>query len=376
MSSRTRHLIFLAHLWLCAPFVVYWFASPKTKWAVPAARFAPLQTFVIAVCLYVIARTVLAYRPPSWLKWEYVFPPIDVAIVSLLIYLGDGDPISNTSLLYFFAVAEAAGTLSLLWSVSVGGMVIAGAAMASGGFRSDDWFNTAFQYSLILVMASLLASLARASSKWREQQSVARDRSRIAMEMHDGVQAHLITIASQMELAERIARKNPARAEELASESKETARLAADELRFLVQRLRAPTLSGGFLPALKQFAHNLCTRTGMALEFISECEPYELEESVENALFRIAQESLTNVVRHAKSYEVRVEIEFGVDGVGMAIRDNGVGFDSNISGSGLEGMTARAKQLGGRFALASEPGKGTTIDVWLPRVPSGDEQNG
>lgn len=373
-SAKTRHLIFLAHIWICTPFLIYWLSTPSARWLIPPENFDNLRVFITVVCLYVGVRSILAFKDPPWLKWQFIFPPIDVAVISTLIWLGDRDPISKTALLYFFPVAEAAGSLSVAWSAAVGGMVLLGAGLATHGFRTDDPFNTAFQYFFILLMASLLAALARTSARAREQLGVAKDRTRIAMEMHDGVQGHLITIASQLELAQRMAQADPTKAEKLAEESKDTARLAADELRFLVQRMRAPSLSSGFLPALKQFAHNQAERNGLALEFLVDGQAYDLPADTENALFRIAQESLTNILRHSEANSVRIEVDFQPKAIRLAVRDDGRGFDSTLyetdeqgTNAGLEGMSARARDLGGSFVIASKPGGGTSVEVVLPR---------
>ena len=84
--------------------------------------------------------------------------------------------------------------------------------------------------------------------------------------MHDGVQGHLITIASQLELIGRLAETDGKRTSEIATQGREGARQAADELRFLVQRLRAPALDNGFVPALRQFTHNICDRNQLEVD--------------------------------------------------------------------------------------------------------------
>ncbi|HZH97621.1 MAG TPA: histidine kinase, partial [Fimbriimonadaceae bacterium] len=325
--SRVRHLIFMAHMGLCAPFLFVWLYNPAVRNKIPDEAFERLYGFIVLVMIYLAVRTVLAFKDPKWLNWELVFPPIDVAIISGLIYLGDREPMSNVSLLYLIPVAEAAGTLSVAWAAGVGAMVFAGAAAASQGFLTKDPFSTVFRYFLLGIIGSLLASLAQAQAWLREQLGVARDRNRIAMEMHDGVQGHLVTIASQLELAQHLAERDPTRTAEIAGESREAARLAADELRFLVQRLRSPELREGFLPALKQFAHNQATRSGIGLDFQVQGEPFDLDAERENAVFRIAQEALNNVVRHARATAVNVSIEFHAQRLTLQIEDNGMGFE-------------------------------------------------
>lgn len=363
----------MAHLWLCAPFLIVWFSEPGVRTSLPYGSFSKLQVFVSIVCVYLLARTYLAFKDPPWLRWDYWFPPIDVLIVSSLIRLGDQEPLSNVSLLYFFPLAEAAGTLSVAWAATIAAWVFASCALATNGFITSDPFAAWFRYFFIGVMASLFTWLARANADIREQLGVARDRNRIALEMHDGVQGHLMTIASRLELAQRLAQKNPDRAAEIAGESRETARLAADELRFLVQRLRAPGLREGFLPALKQFAHNQCERNGLAYHFEVAGEPFALSAEAENALFRSAQEAMTNILRHAHASEVEVRVTFTPDEVRLNVVDNGVGFDLSSANhqqeqhAGLEGMTSRAEALAGRMILTTAPESGVEVTIEIPR---------
>jgi signal transduction histidine kinase len=370
--GRTRHLIFMAHLWVCAPFLVIWMRVPSVRVGIPPEGAERLQAFIVVVTGYLLLRTWLAFRDPKSLPWEYVFPPIDVAVISVLIAMGNKDPLGNVALLYFFPIAEAAGTLSVSWTISVAAMAIAGAGLASNGFVTTDTFATAFRYFFFLVMATLLTMLSRIAAAVREQAGVARDRNRIAMEMHDGVQGHLVTIARQLELAEAMATRDSARSAQIIGETRSGARLAADELRFLVQRLRAPSLAEGFLPALKQFAHNQTSRNGLELEFQVIGEPYILDADQENALFRIAQESLTNVVRHAEAKRVVVEVRYAPELIELQVRDDGKGFDDGIefdSGihAGLDGMRQRAQGLSGSVRIESKAGEGTNVLVMLPR---------
>jgi signal transduction histidine kinase len=94
---------------------------------------------------------------------------------------------------------------------------------------------------------------------------------------------------------------------------------------------------------------------------------------VELALFRIAQEAISNVERHAAARRVAVGMNFEPGGLRLLVKDDGVGFttagraDSGQSASlGLPGMTERAHLIGARLILHSEPGVGTTVDVWVP----------
>lgn len=341
-----------------------WVFVPSAHAGIPDENFRKITGFLGAVIIYLLVRTALAFRNPSWLKWEYVFPPIDIAAVSMLIWLGNRDPLSNIALLYFFPIAQAAGTLNTRWAVTVSCLVLVGAALATHGLRSDEPFNTVFRYFFLIVLGSLVTLLAKASAELREALSVARDRNRMAMEMHDGVQAHLMTISKQLELAEAVGDKNPGRVTELAKDSRELARLAADELRYLVTRMRAPSLEQGFVAALKGFASNLTTRHGLELEFVESGECVGLDRETEHAAFRIAQEALTNTIRHARATRVIVTIRFEPERVILSIRDDGIGMTEGQESGGIEGMIRRAVDVGGTVNVIGLGG--TEVVAQLP----------
>ena len=369
------HLIFLAHLWACAPFMAVWVFMPVVRRHLDPQSLHRIQLFLPFVAAYIVVRTWLAFREPRRLNWTVAFPPFDVVVVSLLVWLGNRDPLSNVTLLYMFPLAEAASSLSIPWAISVGAMVLVGAGLATGGFATDDPFNTAFRYFFLFILATLVAWLSKTAADLREQLGVARDRNRIAMEMHDGVQGHLVTLSSQLELVGRLADANPDRAAAVAAEARAGTTLAADELRFLVQRLRAPSLAEGFLPALRAFASNQTGRNSLDLEFDVQGEPFALGPEAENCLFRLAQEALNNVLRHAKAAKVWITVVYAESGVTLTVRDDGVGFslqaDPNGSGhTGLAGMKERAIAAGGTVQVASAPGSGCTVAAFLPRPPS------
>jgi len=367
---RTRHLIFLAHVWLCAPFLYIWLMIPSVRASVSLETFYTMRLAVFIVLLYLVVRTVLAFRDPKWLPWEYVYPPIDVAIISCLIYLGDRDPMSKLSLFYFFPLAEAASTLRVAWAAVVAVMAFTGAVLATEGLKTRDPYGATFQYVFLLIIASLMTTLAKVAARLQEQLGVAKDRERIAAEMHDGVQGHLITVAAQLELAQQVGRVDPSRGVRIAQDSREAALLAADELRFLVHRMRSPSLRAEFLAALRQFADNQTSRNGLALDFQIEGSPMPLQPEVENTLFRIAQESLTNVLRHASARHVRVKVSYSGRNASLEITDDGIGFCPDAEDrprAGIEGMISRAQGMGGKLTITSAPGQGTTVHVTLPR---------
>jgi len=377
-------LVFLAHVWACSPFLLLWTRDPHVQEVIGDQAIANLRPLVGLIVAYLGVRTYLAYRDPKWLKWDYVFPPIDVALITLILYISHRGPMSNITTLYFLAIIEAAGTLNVFWAAFVGLLVVVGTGVSTmsgvqmplpaSGQQSlaqllqDDPLNVTFRLYFLIVISSLMTYQALLAAELRERLGVAADRNRIALDMHDGVQGHLITVASQLELIGHVATINPTRAAELAKESRETARAAADELRFLVQRLRAPGLKDGFVPALRQYAHNVCERNGLRLEFTVSGVERMLEPEVENTLFRIAQEAMNNVVKHANAEQVSIAVAYTAESASLHVTDDGGGFDTGTAppGMGLEGMRSRATKLDGELTIRSNRPGGTTVVANLP----------
>lgn len=375
-SRRAQHLVFLAHVWACAPFLVFWMIDLRVKQVLGQEAIAMLQPVIALTLVYLAARTVLAWKDPDWLNWHYVFPPIDVALVSVILFLSHRGPMSNITLLFFLPMVQASGSLNVRWAAAVGLMVVAGTAISTVGatevvpfdhglsvkeILQQDPLNATFRIYFLVVLSSLMAYQAAIAAGLKERLAVSADRNRIAMDMHDGVQGHLIALSSQLELLERVASRDPNRAVQLAEEGRETARQAADELRFLVQRLRTPTMEDGFIPALRQYAHNLCERHGLRLEFKVEGKEQLLDPEVENALFRIAQESITNIVKHADATQVEVCVTYRGANAELIVEDNGRGFGDVKEGVGLMSIRERAGKVGGHAEVSSQEGTGTRV---------------
>jgi len=374
LGSRQRHLIFLAHLWVCTPFALVWVDMPEVRRHLTNEAARNLGMCIAGVMIYLAVRTYLAFKDPPWLKWDLVYPPIDVAIVSLFLYFADSNPLSNIALLYFLPIAEAAQTLKVRWAALVASMTIVGSILASLNTPIEEWtpFNITFRFFFLVLMSSLLTILAKQAAEIRARLRVEADRNRMALEMHDGLQGSLITAAAQMELVQMLATTDPQRAANVAADSRQMVRQATDELRFLVQRLRAHELTSGFEPALRQYANNICERNGIALNFEVQGTPIRLSAEAENAMFRIAQESLNNILRHAKANQVKVQLRYGPDKVELKIEDDGIGIPpdwtkTGVDHTGIDSMKMRAEENGGAFKISPNEPEGTRIEVSLPR---------
>jgi signal transduction histidine kinase len=151
---------------------------------------------------------------------------------------------------------------------------------------------------------------------------------------------------------------------------RELQREALAEMRALIFELRPGNLEqDGLTRALKTHTAALQGRIGLPVFVASTLGDQRLPLPVEETLYRIAQEALHNVVKHAAAQQVRVEVGPTRDGVRLRIEDDGKGFDPKhvpAGHLGLAGMEARALRIGASFACRSVSGKGTTIEVVVP----------
>jgi signal transduction histidine kinase len=141
-------------------------------------------------------------------------------------------------------------------------------------------------------------------------------------------------------------------------------------LRRISEDLRPAMLDSlGLAAALEHHVAQFAERTGIPCRLEMNREEFDLAGDLSTAVFRIVQETLTNVARHADASAVEVSIEDTADGIHLCVADNGKGFDvtNRTSRFGLLGVRERITILGGRLEIDSAPGKGTRITGWLPR---------
>ena len=205
------------------------------------------------------------------------------------------------------------------------------------------------------------------------------ERKRISRELHDQIAQVLIRI--NLDLL-TLTRKPPARSRDLKQQVARTQRLVEDSVNTLhqfIRELRPPVLDDlGLIPALRGYLKDFGGQTGVrvSLATFTLAKIEALNSAKRSALYRVAQEALTNVAKHAEASRVKVRIQKLGDAIRMEIRDNGKSFDTKRERLthlpkrlGLVGMKERVEMVGGNFSIKSEAGKGTTIQV---QVPLGD----
>jgi PAS domain S-box-containing protein len=200
------------------------------------------------------------------------------------------------------------------------------------------------------------------------------EKSRVARELHDELAQALTSLKMDVAwIAERIPDKDDAvgkklqRLEILLDQAvAATRRIAADLRPLILDDL-------GLVPAVEWLVQNFIQKTGVPCELAVDDPELELENIHATAVFRILQESLTNVAKHAQASRVRVRIEHADGNILFSVCDNGVGFSPQSPrlphSLGLAGVRERSQLLGGELCIVSAPGEGATIEVRLP-VPS------
>jgi PAS domain S-box-containing protein len=203
------------------------------------------------------------------------------------------------------------------------------------------------------------------------------ERAHLARELHDSVTQALFSMTLQSRSLELLMARDPSQVPGKLSELRELQRDALAEMRALIFELRPANLQEqGLVAALRTHAAGLSGRIGLPIVLEADLGDRRPSLDVEEALYRIAQEALHNVVKHAGAREARVEIARQPDGVRVRVDDDGHGFDPAAVPDGhlgLAGMRARAERLGGRFAVASAPGHGTVVEAVIPEGARRDD---
>jgi len=191
------------------------------------------------------------------------------------------------------------------------------------------------------------------------------ERQRVARELHDEVGQTLTGVMLQVE---GLAAQIPDELREQLDELRETARSGAEDVRRIVRRLRPEALDDlGLQSALAALASAFSEHTGVRVE--RELQPdLRLSEEQELVFYRVAQEALTNIARHAGATRVVLQLRHADEGALLIVRDNGSGLppSSNGPSHGIRGMRERALLVRGAVTVESAPGRGTEVSLSLP----------
>ncbi len=253
----------------------------------------------------------------------------------------------------------------------VHGAVVLTRSTQSGPFRAR-------QLSLLSTLTSSAALVVRNTQLYArsEEAAITEERTRIAREIHDGLAQDLAFLVLKASAAQKLLTRGDERGlQKELRELTDQLRQDAREVRRVIFALRPLDIEAlGFLPALDKFIQGFSQANDVQVEFQADGDFQRLPPKLETALFRLVQEALNNVRKHAHARRAWVELQCDERQASLRIRDDGHGFDvseaqrvARTRGSlGLIQMQERAERAGGTFSVTSTPGEGTGIQATLP----------
>jgi two-component system, NarL family, sensor histidine kinase UhpB len=190
------------------------------------------------------------------------------------------------------------------------------------------------------------------------------ERLRVAQELHDEVGQSLTAVLLQLA---RLAKRVPPGELSAVADTQATARESLEEVRRIARSLRPEALDDlGLLSALRVLAERVEDQGDLRVETRLERELPPLDNDEELVIYRVAQEALTNVVRHAEARNAQLELTTKLDAIRLAVSDNGRGLGGASEGAGLRGMRERAILVGAQLEWAEREGGGAEVTLELP----------
>jgi signal transduction histidine kinase len=299
------------------------------------------------------------------IAWQYTLRHILVYILALTLYEGwVTSPLTDWPL-----------------SVDLGWLVLQATMMAMVGYTIVRLVST--QREQREALAQAYQQQAAANKRLQryattlEELTISRERNRLSRELHDTLAHSLSAVTVQLEAVRSLWQVDPQRARKMLDEADVTIRRGLTEARRAMQSLRAsPLQESGLIPALRNLAETAAERCGASLEVhLPDQIDGVLSPMVEQGVYRIAQEALENVVRHAEARSIYVRLEQHGPDLLLTVEDDGRG----ISGSlvhvpemdrqgrlGIRGMEERANVVGGRLQISGSGGEGTVVRLTVP----------
>ncbi|NJO43917.1 MAG: sensor histidine kinase [Cyanobacteria bacterium RU_5_0] len=255
--------------------------------------------------------------------------------------------------------------------------------------------NSTLLFGLALLFVLLLVNALLAERQSREKLAIAhqqlqqyalrvenlamvQERNRIAREIHDSLGHSLTALNLQLEGALKLWQANPDRAQSFLRQAKQLGSTALQEVRQSVAAMRTDPLHGKSLEqAIASLVQDFQWTTSIQPNYQIQLAS-SLSDEVSRVVYRIVQEALTNICKHADATQVWIQIQATLTDLQLTIQDNGKGFlpEQNQSGFGIQGMRERTLALGGRLSITSAVNQGCCITVTLPLQMIEDDARG
>ena len=238
-------------------------------------------------------------------------------------------------------------------------------------FYQTPWFFGGTAVAVLLgIVVAWKRRFARAT---REFAMVYEERARMAREIHDTLLQSLLGVALQFDVIAQTLEASPRAAREHLVRARDEVESYIREARQSIWDLRSPAVQAqGLAAALKSTCEKVAVATGVQCEFVITGSAKRFPLRAEEQLFRIGQEAVTNAIRHASPQRIQVMLDYDDRNVHLRVSDDGRGFDPSVSPAeqeghwGLADMRERAKRIGAKFTLSTEPGQGTRIETTVP----------
>ncbi|GAA4352757.1 sensor histidine kinase [Angustibacter luteus] len=374
--GRMIRLSFLLRLGTVALTTVSFVRTPPTPWVLAAT--VAVGAVSIAGFLAEERVTALCVRHPLIVLADVVG---SMAVVNIV---GVNSPLVLASLTTVFIVG-------LILELRAGTVVVVGAValylLAVADSENPDFLTSAVIPLLYVALFTIAHAYRRSTreqvrgfetlARVRADESTANERARLAREMHDSLAKTLHGIAMGATALPDWVERDPARAIEYARALADGAEQAAAEARAILVRMRADQPDRPLAEILGALCQEFAQEAGLRCTFEAH-DVADVPHEARYELVSIAGEALENVRRHADASEVGVSLQGRPDSVELVVADNGRGFDATAAGPkghfGMQGMTERARQVGGDLTVTSCPAEGTTIRVRIPVAQEGDER--
>jgi len=209
--------------------------------------------------------------------------------------------------------------------------------------------------------------------------AVVEERQRLARDLHDAVSQQLFAISMTATAVGRTLDKDFAKARRQIQLIEEMASVAQSEMRALLLHLRPIHLEGKRLSeGLQELLQELKAKVPIEIKWEMDAN-IQLPKGIEDHLFRIVQEALSNTLRHSKATRMEIKLAHPVDAVRLSIYDNGIGFDNETQKNasyGLVSMRERVNEIGGSISIVTAPDKGTRIEIRVPLIAANERNEG
>ncbi|MGW0909484.1 sensor histidine kinase [Streptomyces sp. NPDC002853] len=273
------------------------------------------------------------------------------------------------------------GIALALGALCVTGLLTGNVLTAPGWHRDLEHVSDLLMLCVGLILALSMAAVAVGEQRARRalegyatqvaELSAAAERNRLARDIHDSLGHHLTAVSVQLEIASEFRALDPDSAQHAVDEARQSVKRALGDVRRSVRALRSEAPRSSLAAALADLARGREARPHVTVEVNGVEDGYDVAELT--ALYRAAQEGLTNARRHARASQVTVSICLDEHCAELVVSDDGRGFalDGVPAGFGLLGMRERVHLVGGRVDLESEVGAGTRLTVTVPRGTGG-----